>query len=207
MDKQGRAGESFLRLTTGPAGRKCGHRFRAHLSPGKICADSDGFGRAISRFLSAPCGGENHLSKRPIPGIRPLSRRWNGPLRDSLFGLAPDGVFRAVSLALHAVRSYRTFSPSPRRGSRKLRRAVCFLWHCPSERLAAIRPSVSQSYGLELRGVVPYGVRTFLPRLAPGAILHPSKTGSSIIYSAQILKPARNDGTPQTCGLASAAVQ
>jgi len=32
---------------------------------------------------------------------------------DSLFGLAPDGVFRAASLALRAVRSYRTFSPSP----------------------------------------------------------------------------------------------
>ena len=53
------------------------------------------------------------MSQRPIPGIRPLSRRWSGPLRDSLFGLAPDGVFRAVLLALHAVRSYRTFSPSP----------------------------------------------------------------------------------------------
>jgi len=38
---------------------------------------------------------------------------WSGPLRDSLFGLAPDGVFRAASLALRAVRSYRTFSPLP----------------------------------------------------------------------------------------------
>ena len=73
-----------------------------------------GFERAVSRILSAPCGGENHLSERPIPGIRPLSRNWSGPLRDPLFGLAPDGVFHAVSLALHAVRSYRTFSPSPR---------------------------------------------------------------------------------------------
>ncbi len=203
MVKQGRAGESFLRPTTETAGQ----RFSAHHAPGKIRPDSDGFGRAISRFLSAPCGGENHLSERPIPGIRPLSRRWNGPLRDSLFGLAPDGVFRAVLLALHAVRSYRTFSPSPRRGSREPRRAVCFLWHCPSERLAAIRPSVSQSYGLELRGVVPCGVRTFLPRQAPGAILHPSKTGRSIAQPGPMLKPARNQGLPQMCGLASAAVQ
>jgi len=38
---------------------------------------------------------------------------WSGPLRDSLFGLAPDGVFRAALLALRAVRSYRTFSPLP----------------------------------------------------------------------------------------------
>ena len=140
----------------------------------------NGFGRAVSRFLSAPCGGENHLSQRPIPGIRPLSRRWSGPLRDSLFGLAPDGVFRAVLLALHAVRSYRTFSPSPHHGSREPRRAVCFLWHCPSEPLAEFLPRVSQSYGPGLRGVAPYGVRTFLPRLAPGAILRPSKTAANI---------------------------
>ena len=43
----------------------------------------------------------------------PLSRTRSGPLLGFLFGLAPDGVFRAVSLALHAVRSYRTFSPLP----------------------------------------------------------------------------------------------
>src|SRR5215469_2791692 len=117
-----------------------------------ICA---GFGRAVSRILSAPCGGENHLSQRPIPGIRPLSRHWSGPLRDSLFGLAPDGVFRAVLLALHAVRSYRTFSPSPT--GVRAPAAVCFLWHCPSEPLAEFRPRVSQSYGPGLRGVAPYG--------------------------------------------------
>jgi hypothetical protein len=53
------------------------------------------------------------LSGQPIPGIRPLSRNRSGPLRDSLFGLAPDGVFRAASLALRAVVSYTTFSPLP----------------------------------------------------------------------------------------------
>jgi hypothetical protein len=37
-------------------------------------------------------------------------------------------------------------------------------------------------YRLELRGVAPNGVRTFLPRLAPGAILHPSKTKARIMY-------------------------
>jgi len=57
--------------------------------------------------------GENHLSAQPIPETRPLSRNWSGPLRGFLFGLAPDGVFRAASLTLRAVRSYRTFSPSP----------------------------------------------------------------------------------------------
>ena len=33
----------------------------------------------------------------------------------------------------------------------------------------------------ELRGVAPDGVRTFLPRLAPGAILRPSKTSDILI--------------------------
>ena len=74
---------------------------------------ASGFGRAVSRILSAPCGGENHLSERPIPETCPLSRTRSGPLLGFQFGLAPDGVFRAVSLALHAVRFYRTFSPLP----------------------------------------------------------------------------------------------
>ena len=37
----------------------------------------------------------------------------SGPLLGFLFGLAPDGVFRAASLALRAVVSYITFSPLP----------------------------------------------------------------------------------------------
>jgi hypothetical protein len=35
----------------------------------------------------------------------------NGPLRGPLFGLAPDGVFRASAIALGAVGSYPTVSP------------------------------------------------------------------------------------------------
>ena len=58
--------------------------------------------------------GENHLSQQPVPETCPLSRTRNEPLLGFLFGLAPDGVFRAASLALRAVRSYRTFSPLPR---------------------------------------------------------------------------------------------
>src|SRR5260221_14171155 len=37
----------------------------------------------------------------------------SGQLLGFLFGLAPDGVFRAASLALRAVVSYTTFSPLP----------------------------------------------------------------------------------------------
>jgi len=35
----------------------------------------NGFGRAVSRILSAPCGGENHLSERPYP--KPVSLAQN----------------------------------------------------------------------------------------------------------------------------------
>jgi len=63
-----------------------------------------------------------------------------------------------------------------------------FLWHCPSESLPAFRPRVSQLNGLGLRGIAPYGVRTFLPGLAPGAILRPSKTKEIIIEASEILK-------------------
>jgi len=47
-----------------------------------------------------------------------------------LFGLAPGGVCRAVSVAGDAVRSYRTFSPLPW-PIHNAAVAVCFLWHCP----------------------------------------------------------------------------
>ena len=59
--------------------------------------------------------------------------RSEGPL----FGLAPDGVFRASSLALGAAGSYPAFSPLPGLEDR----AVCFLWHYPSGRLAAPPPA------------------------------------------------------------------
>ena len=114
--------------------------------------------------VCALASGENHLSGQPIPGIRPLSRNWSGPLRDSLFGLAPDGVFRAIPLTRDAVVSYTTFSPLP--AALAKHRRFNFLWHCPSESLSTSRPRVSQSNGLGLRGIAPFGVRTFLFRPA-----------------------------------------
>ena len=81
--------------------------------------------RAISRILSAPhfCEGENHLSKRPNPKpdgdffIGQNSHRHGaGNSIGFLFGLAPDGVFRAVLLSQDAVGSYPTFSPLPMSG-------------------------------------------------------------------------------------------
>src|SRR5262249_16237542 len=70
------------------------------------------FGRAVSRILSALLGAERIIClSSPYP--KPVSRlrHRSGPLHGFLFGLAPDGVFRASALALGAVGSYSTFSP------------------------------------------------------------------------------------------------
>ena len=90
--------------------------------------------RLTRRSGANPCRGQN--SQPGIPARRcPLIRRvlcapgtiwpqtrethvllwpWSGPLQGPLFGLAPDGVFRASTLAPGAVGSYPTFSPLPR---------------------------------------------------------------------------------------------
>src|SRR4029078_4059472 len=85
---------------------------------------------------------------------RPRTRRTGGeggtgsPRSAPLFGLAPQGVCRASSVAGRAVRSYRTVSPLPdlRRGP-----AVCSLFHFPSRRRAS-----------PLASLLPVGARTFL---------------------------------------------
>jgi hypothetical protein len=58
--------------------------------------------------------GENHLSEQPVPETRLVSQDRSEQLRSLLFGLAPDGVFRASSISRRAVVSYTTFSPLPR---------------------------------------------------------------------------------------------
>ena len=60
---------------------------------------------------------------------------WRFPSAPSLFGLAPDGVYRAAPVTGSAVGSYPTLSPLPRRHmgpkDRSAGGAVCFLWHFP----------------------------------------------------------------------------
>src|SRR5208282_1667772 len=56
-----------------------------------------------------------------------------------LFGLAPCVVCPARCITAAAVRSYRTFSPLP---SSVKNRAVCFLWHFPSDGLEPGLPDV-----------------------------------------------------------------
>src|ERR1700716_3578983 len=107
----------------------------------------DGFGRAVSRILSARISPrrESFVSAASTRDPSHLRETWSGPLRGPLFGLAPDGVFHASSLALRAVRSYRTFSPLPTVAAACDRRILGahraplqsrrfdFLWHCPSK--------------------------------------------------------------------------
>ena len=89
-----------------------------------------------------------------------------------LFGLAPDGVFRASALALGAVGFYPAFSPLPRAEARGGLFSVAL-----SVEGAYPFPRVYPRPMTGLRGIAPCGVRTFLPQPAngPGAILRPSK--------------------------------
>ena len=106
---------------------------------------------------------------RPYPEPRPfpiVGRTAPSPL----FGLAPDGVYRAALLARGAVGSYPTFSPLLRRTG-----AVCFLWHCPSmvpfETAAYVYPKQNRGYAAS-RPVV-FGLSSLV--IKTKAILHPSK--------------------------------
>ena len=119
-------------------------------SPAKNGGAPDGFSvgrpltsisRPISRVLYGvlPAGRtrDGHSSGTPV------ARRLKQPTRAAdpdtdlgdrspappLFGFAPGGVCRAVSVAGNAVRSYRTLSPLPRLTQRPA--AVCSLWHFP----------------------------------------------------------------------------
>ena len=116
---------------------------------------------------------------------------WSGPLRGSLFGLAPDGVFRASRLTPGAVGSYSTFSPLPRH----MRTCAGRFVFCGTIRQDASRhrcPRVSASQSSRLRGIAPYGVRTFLPLQVASeeAILRLSKIGEIITCGAASNKSA-----------------
>ena len=138
----------------------------------------NGFGRAVSRILSAPLRAERIIClssqyPEPIPLARELERA--APLVPYL-ALHPMGFSRPPRLRLGRCALTAPFHPClagcPARRSH-------FLWHFPSARLTANRPRVSPTEP-ELRGIAPCGVRTFLPRREPGAILHPSEAVGTV---------------------------
>jgi hypothetical protein len=125
--------------------------------------------------------GENHLSQQPVPGTRFAGRnmeraapgspiwpctRWGFPC---LLACARSG-----GLLLHL------FTLAVRMQARARRFVFCGTVRQDASRHRF--PRVSERRGIRLRGIAPFGVRTFLPlRVAPEkAILRLSKIESSI---------------------------
>ena len=122
----------------------------------------NGFGRAVSRILSALLRAERIIClssqyPEPVPLSRNMERaaprspiwpctRWGFPC------------LRAYAWSGGLLPHLFTLTPSLRA------RAVCFLWHFPSGRLSASPPAcISDAKRQRLRGIAPFGVRTFLP--------------------------------------------
>src|SRR4051812_41919701 len=123
-------------------------------------------------FVCVLANGENHLSKQPIPETCSASGTRSGQLLGFLFGLAPDGVFRASAITLGAVGSYPAFSPLP---PAEAGGGLSFCGTFRRQVFQPCLPRVSFALRFGLRGIAPCGVRTFLPRLASEATLRPSK--------------------------------
>ena len=137
--------------------------------------------------------GENHLSEQPVPETSRFPRR-NRRFRRLLFGLAPDGVFRAFGITPEAVGSYPAFSPLP-------------LTHSYSGGIFSVALSVEKPYDFppvsisasqilsslsaKLHGIAPCGVRTFLPGFSPGAILRLAKINGSLPEDGDITRPTK----------------
>ena len=106
-----RASASGTKISPKPAMQKSAPCWnKAQISEERI--DS---GRAVSRVLSAPKtrGREPFVLSADTRNCSAW-RNGSGPLRGFLFGLAPDGVFRALPVTRQAVSSYLAFSPLPR---------------------------------------------------------------------------------------------
>ena len=126
----------------------------------ELFTQKNDLGRVVSRILSArvaPRRGSFICCDLTRSPDRFRSR--DGPSHGPLFGLAPNGVYRAASLALGAVGSYPTFSPLPR--PKPWRFVFCSTFRQSSSRINCPRVSSAEP---RLHGIVSCGVRTFLPR-------------------------------------------
>jgi hypothetical protein len=147
----------------------------------------NGFGRAVSRILSSLLRAERIicLSDR-YP--KPVSLSRNAERAAPRFPIWPCTRWGFPCRPAHAGRGALLPHLFTLAASNGLRRSD-FLWHFPSKSLPTFRPRVSPAKP-ELRGITPDGVRTFLFRLAPKAILRPSKTKIRIAGQAKNLKCA-----------------
>lgn len=122
--------------------------------------------------------GENHLSQQPIPGTLLLSQNDTGRVWVPYLVLLPMRFSVPRNLRCGRWALTPPFHPYP---SPLLETGGLF-----SVALSVTPdfhpefPCVSPACRPGLHGIAPCGVRTFLPRLSPGAILHPSETGATI---------------------------
>jgi len=136
------------------------------------------------------------LSQQPVPGIR-FAFAKPGAGRSGIPYLALHPMGFSVPRRLRFARCALTAPFHPYRN-----RADCgglFSVALSVGKPLDFRPRVPQPNGLELRGIAPFGVRTFLPRLAPKAILHPSKTKLKIAGFRENLKAGLTPPRPKPC--------
>ena len=100
----------------------------------------DDFGRAVSRILSAPCGGENHLSEQPYPKLVCFRKRGAGRSSVSYLALHPMGFSVPPCL-----RSARWSLTPPFHPCLTSARRFHFLWHCPSKRFCVLPACILSS--------------------------------------------------------------
>jgi hypothetical protein len=114
------------------------------------------------------------LSQQPVPGTRfTFAKHGAGNSGVPYLALHPMGF--AMPRRLRFERWSLTPPFHPYRSSCELRRYIlCGTFRRDASRRHLPRVSPTES---ELRGIAPCGVRTFLLRIAPEAILRPSKTG------------------------------
>ena len=110
--------------------------------------------------------------------------RVDGPAVLPLFCLAPHGVFPASRITPRAVSSYLAFSPLPVPLLPKNRRCLfCDTFRHRNPAVAGPRrPRL-------LRGMLPYGVRTFLQQAAKAAHQRSSAIGAKSSTQSKIWKP------------------
>jgi hypothetical protein len=104
-----------------PYGQRWGRRCQTVYKPGSVPRSPAAMAIPLGRTLRGASSNQPGRQR----GKRLAHREADSP---SLLGLAPGEVFRAMPIAGHAVRSYRTFSPLP--AGPKARRRSTSLWHC-----------------------------------------------------------------------------
>ena len=148
---------------------------------------SNGFGRAVSRILSSLLRAERIIC---------LSSQYPGPVRfreperaapgSPIWPCTRWGLPCLVACASSGGLLHHLFTLT--RFLRTGRYLLCGTFRRDASRHHLPRVSPPET---ELRGIAPFGVRTFLLRLAPEAILHPSKTGKTIARRVGENKSAR----------------